>query len=585
MKRNAHIFEYSLIILSLLLFSIISYLTYFFADDFYYAVFFRNGLGDFFRKTAEHYMTMNGRALIHFVAEVVLLFKTYLFAVVNPMALLALFYLSAKIQNENSSLSGFSVLIGLLLIIFLPQTIARESLYWITGSMNYLLPILMALATFYIQIRCRIKRNTTILSLILCIICGASTELGGACSCAMTFSYALFNYITDRKSTKPHHSGWLHFIAVFLGYITVVFSPGTFHRAAFEGSFIQGQTSNTFSALAEMLLSKGGVTPYLILVLLLIGFLPMINTSLPKHLHLTAIFAMMLAAGYWCGFIYGIAYIVIFIACMALILASGFFLLKSEDLRPTGAMLISVIAIIAVLIIAPSTYVRTLLPIVLILSCIATHLFVLLIKSLFRDYRKVLLIISSVAFICAIIFILPTVQGYWYNHTIHTQNQYRIENSAENGYAEISVDIIEKYAYNMFYYDGFFINYFNQYYNISDSTPLYYTSQHYPDIYCNGQRLTHPAQTESGSLYIPLSPLLHCIGADIFWSNDSIIITFDQKTIECNDNTLCQQDQEPLDITGEYFYRFGKLYWNSQLLSKIFDLKVHEENGLITIYL
>ena len=52
---------------ALLLFGIVSGFICFYADDFYYATFFREGFVGFWQRTAEYYMTMNGRALIHFL--------------------------------------------------------------------------------------------------------------------------------------------------------------------------------------------------------------------------------------------------------------------------------------------------------------------------------------------------------------------------------------------------------------------------------------------------------------------------------------------------------------------------------------
>ena len=64
----AVIFSLSLVLLVMLLSRITLY-----SDDFYFGTFFDYGLPYFFENTADHYLTANGRMLVHFLLELTLI--------------------------------------------------------------------------------------------------------------------------------------------------------------------------------------------------------------------------------------------------------------------------------------------------------------------------------------------------------------------------------------------------------------------------------------------------------------------------------------------------------------------------------
>ncbi|MDO4618161.1 MAG: DUF6056 family protein [Clostridia bacterium] len=572
--KNEKSFSLGMLFLSLVPFAIISGVICFYGDDFFYSVFFKDGLWEFWNKTVSHYLTMNGRALIHFVDEVVLVAGTPIFAFINPLMLFLLFFFASKTHLEDNNV--VYTVIALSVTLMIPQTIARESLWWITGSMNYVLPTVMAVCAFFLQTRAVEKGKQSIGVLLLCFILGAGTELSGAMACAMTFSYAFFNFADklSKKSDKKTY-GFLCFIMVFLGYLTVIFAPGTFNRAAREGSFVAGQTMNTLSALSVMIIGKGGITPYFIAVFILLGLVPFADKSVSKLLKISFAVAVILAVCY----LFGVANIPLMLAVVVFTLFVSFLLLKEKNTRAVGAMLVSSAAVIVVLVAAPSTYVRTLLPIILVLTAVISALVTHILGSSKEFYKACAMVLLTIGIIC----IAPTVKGYISNYKINIENIKSIESVKETGFAEVSCDIDTQYAFTMFYEDGFFKSAFNKYYGIDENTPIYYTVKGMKTAYFNDKRLTHPT-LEKEEFYFPLSSLMQTVGYDIYWQDGIFGINTDSDNIIVDKNMIYLSNGEVIDGGERVTYYMGKLYWSESLIEEIFGLSVKTEDEKVNIF-
>ena len=70
----------------------------FYADDYEYACYFRGGFSAFWEKTVNHYRNWNGRALVHFVAELFMLGGTGVYAVLFPPMMAAALVYGNKCQ-------------------------------------------------------------------------------------------------------------------------------------------------------------------------------------------------------------------------------------------------------------------------------------------------------------------------------------------------------------------------------------------------------------------------------------------------------------------------------------------------------
>ena len=88
---------YVFFLLALIPLLIVSKCTTLYGDDFIYATYFSEGFSGFIQKTINHYTQMNGRALVHFILELILIFKDKLFIIVIPLLLTLTFFIYGKI--------------------------------------------------------------------------------------------------------------------------------------------------------------------------------------------------------------------------------------------------------------------------------------------------------------------------------------------------------------------------------------------------------------------------------------------------------------------------------------------------------
>lgn len=117
-----------------------------YGDDFNYALYFRDGLRNFRDLTVSHYLNINGRAIVHLLLELVLIPKDRLFFAVIPLMIFAVYFFAARaVRAENRLLF---LALGLSGTLFLPWTVFREGVFWMSGAVNYIYPTVMVFAAF-----------------------------------------------------------------------------------------------------------------------------------------------------------------------------------------------------------------------------------------------------------------------------------------------------------------------------------------------------------------------------------------------------------------------------------------------------
>ena len=152
-----------------------------YCDDYFYGLFFRNGWSGFWDMTVWHYLNFNGRAFVHFMAEVALIFDTKLFILLNPLMLAVAFLLGSRLQSGKTpwrfllSLSA----VGMTVVMALPIQFLNTSLLWISASFNYLFPIFFLMLALWQLQRDTEKRRLHPLTMVLIFLAGATTEQSG----------------------------------------------------------------------------------------------------------------------------------------------------------------------------------------------------------------------------------------------------------------------------------------------------------------------------------------------------------------------------------------------------------------------
>jgi len=195
---------------------------YLMGDDFFYAGFTKSA-ETFVDMHISHYAQTNGRALIHIAVSLLLIFDVYLWRFINPaVILLTLCLIDRAAFGEKNRAGALPILIPLFFLF--GAGVTRESVYWLDGSVNYLYPMALVLFSYNLYKNPPDKPG---LCYAVFFISGATAEQSGLILLGLFFIGAL---------PRPNKRKIISFVAVLLGYFTVVFSPGTLGRIKLQGT-------------------------------------------------------------------------------------------------------------------------------------------------------------------------------------------------------------------------------------------------------------------------------------------------------------------------------------------------------------
>lgn len=238
--------KYSLIFLSvfILLMLYIHKFIYLGGDDFIYGSYVKGDITEFFNNHIYHYMFKNGRAIVHFIVTLFLIFDVYLWRIINPLTICCLIILISKLTNSDKEKYKKAITLSIMLVSFISINISREAIYWLDGSFNYLYPMVLFLLNIYL-VNKSIENNKNYWYLpILGFVVGATVEQVGL----MTIG-VLFLILIDRlfiNKNKVDMILYVNFIATILGYLTVVLAPGNFVRSSKQSPEIVGNIIQLF---------------------------------------------------------------------------------------------------------------------------------------------------------------------------------------------------------------------------------------------------------------------------------------------------------------------------------------------------
>ena len=235
-------------------------------DDFYYAT-FSDSWDNFFSEHANHYFRVNGRAAVHFIVSLFLIFDVYLWRIINPFIIMLMIWIIYKNSRTDSI---YSLIISILLFFSFSVNVVRESIYWLDGSVNYLYPMLLVFITYYLYRENKASRKKIKLT-ALCIsafISGATMEQSGMIIIGLLLMDIIHDIYIEKNKILILQK--LVLISAVLGYLTVVLAPGTFSRFGHDGINIYS-FADTIKAVA-MFTFYNQTAVYLHTALLLICF-------------------------------------------------------------------------------------------------------------------------------------------------------------------------------------------------------------------------------------------------------------------------------------------------------------------------
>lgn len=205
-----------------------------YGDDWFYYTFSSSGILYYVEKNIQHYFLANGRAIVHLLVTVFLKLPMIFWVIINSTFLLVISLIILKISNCYNKTNIDNYLYSALIIIFsistLDARLTSQSVYWLTGSFNYVYPVFLLFLLIYFYY----SRNEKIHWYLYFIgfLAGASVEQAGM----MAFGFILLNiiyknFILKKKIAKEDIT---LAIIILVGFLTVILAPGMFHRVSVE---------------------------------------------------------------------------------------------------------------------------------------------------------------------------------------------------------------------------------------------------------------------------------------------------------------------------------------------------------------
>lgn len=190
-----------------------------------YGTFEKQGI---LKNVFSYYNTGNGRWLINIIDSFILRYDRYLFIIINPLIICLTILLISKIATKLGNKNCNVLKISALLFSSLNILMTRESVFWITESMNYLFPACLFLLSYYLflDIKDGNKKYLNVFP-VLTFITGASVEQFGLMLVGILTIEYLYKIIKHEKIDKVEI---IAYITGVIGLLTVVLDPGNYVR-------------------------------------------------------------------------------------------------------------------------------------------------------------------------------------------------------------------------------------------------------------------------------------------------------------------------------------------------------------------
>jgi hypothetical protein len=229
----------------LVAFGVLNFLTPEYHDDFVYKFMFEGGsvnydhpiknFGEIFASQIEHYKTVNGRSIVHFLVQLFtgLLGKS-VFNIFNVLVFGLFIWLLNRPFNRAAGtchrLTGLAL--SLVLVLLMPRY--KDTFLWMTGSINYLWSATAALVfLFMYEKREAVATGIKTLPLIVAAFLLGWTHEG------ITFPLAvalLCNHFFNLRKNHGKGQGLWLILAYLAGGCVIALAPGTIARSGMSGT-------------------------------------------------------------------------------------------------------------------------------------------------------------------------------------------------------------------------------------------------------------------------------------------------------------------------------------------------------------
>lgn len=224
---------YLLLLIPFISIFIIEYNTPVHADDYNYFI-----MGNSVSNHLHHYLTWSGRIVSDYFSTLLLTTSSSILkSTVISFVFTTIIFLIARIsylsEKEIKDSNLFIQFISIFFIFWITNPIKGEIIFWVVGSANYLITNFFITIFLYSLFNYLYNRKNLFLLLLISFFAGCSNE--NTCWIILLVSIASSIYIYKKENNKIL---FISTMLVFLGFATLIFSPGNFARAAASPEFI-----------------------------------------------------------------------------------------------------------------------------------------------------------------------------------------------------------------------------------------------------------------------------------------------------------------------------------------------------------
>ena len=554
-----------------------------YADDFFYATFFRGGFGVFMDNTIMHYNYFNGRVLVHVLAQITLLFGVRLVPFINLVFLLSICFFTYRLHYNHTDKRDFYVFSTFFFCTFMliDVMILRSSFLWTSATFNYTLGIVGVCAMLFLAKEFMHKDKIPWYVIPISFAAGATTEQNGLTA---LFGVTLFFFtgfvLNGREQVKRVKNFLFFIIPCFAGFVSIFMSPATRSR-------MENEISDIWSGILPTLLDRLArfsdiinIRHHVVLFVLFgifLGLLLFHGAKFSKGLCLIVIFSpvllILLRLPLFEEMLYAVA-ILIYLSLAALIA------IKSKEYAFVGIIVLTSLFSYAVIFATDTIVPRVIFPLnLLFISALA-----LLALRIIKVYKNASFALPFYLAMCFVVLI-PTIIGYRENRMLMEMN---LANLQGTGDIFFNVDFNDRYRHALPQDHPFAFNAFRNYHNIGPDRTIYFVSDIFPPLYLDGERLTTPVYYINGEPGKPLRMLINRFGGNFRLANANMVIYFNG--IEHNlDNSRSvlgfvrdgRHYEYPVILVNGWL---SLVHMNSSSLKELFGISYVFQNGVYIIY-
>ncbi|MBQ8636527.1 MAG: hypothetical protein IJ423_00845 [Clostridia bacterium] len=443
-----------------------------FGDDYYYKTFWGENFWD---KHIEHYMLANGRAIVHFLATVFISINPIFWQIVNSAFLALIATLAAK----HFTVKTAAVVTALAMIPALMVDMTRESVYWLTGSFNYVYPFALLMLFWYLLYS---KRGRFLpLLYVLGFFSAATTEQNGMMTVGVTVLYIL-DAVLIRKE-KLSAKIWCLLIPTVIGFCSVYLAPATFVRYGIETE------KGMLEVMAEQLpllyynfISKKYMLPFIILNFAAMGLWLIKNADNPWQKIIAEANAVSILLAVYISrtpYIYATSRTAVALAVLTVLFAANLILIFTKLLKskPSGYLTACVAIVLAIgsqlmMSASPVSGSRTML--CGVFNLVIFDIGLLSMMSDKKQYNVIAILIALLFLGFGINTYVDTYTGYKANYPVTAANEEIIEEYLENPTGELEQYTLPypDHCWSMPYQSSYHLYYYKMYYGLKEDTVI-----------------------------------------------------------------------------------------------------------------